>query len=670
MPASFEPSDSERSRAISPLVFRCIAIAVLGLGSRSVNAQLSTPSAASPTETSPAKAYVAAPVSLPALSSEPSSERPGTVTLAPPLIRAEDELKIWWREQLVAPIGPAENALPMELERAIVQALAQSARVSILRETVAISESLIPQAQATFDPVSFLDTRFTGTSDPVGNTLTTGGSSRFIDSNWYANGGLRKQTSSGAQMELGQRLGYENSNSNFFVPQDQATAKLMLNVTQPLLRGAGQAYNNGVVVLATVDTRVVRSQYFAELQTYLVEFHKAYWDIYQQRAVLLQRRRLLDEARAILRELEARRDVDVQDSQLARVRAAVGNREASLLRYQAAVKDSVSRFKALVNDPFLDNPMIVELIPLDSVGAGYGDADLHSSLVTALEYRPEIGAAVQEISGATQRLDLAKNEVLPMLNVVLGSYVYGLRGNSEFGGAIAGQYDTGRPTYWAGLLYERPLGNRAARAVRDQRIAELQRATSKLRGVTGNVRAEVEIAVREISTTRGEMVSRHQAMVAEEENVKFLLQRWRLLAGEQQVAGVVFNDLLDAQDRRAAAEFEFITSQVAHRVAWVNLRRAMGTLCDCSAINPHAAASPVAAEPIPQPPAVAAPPLALESAQVPKPATLPTTEVIKTISPPSSSVSLPVLPPAVPTDFARKPMGPKIIALPEPERQP
>jgi outer membrane protein TolC len=534
----------------------------------------------------------------------PSGPTPLAAEVAPGtagLIRPESELKTWWHDQLVAPMGPPERSLPMQIERAVVQALSTSAQVSVLRETAAISETLIPQAEATFDPVAFLDTRFTDTSDPVGNTLTTGGSPRFIDHNWYSNGGLKKQTLSGAKVELGQRFGFQNTNSTFFVPKDQATAKLMLNITQPILRGAGRAYNNGVVVLANVDVQVARTQYLGDLQNYLVDFHSSYWDIYLQRAVLLQRRRLLHEARDILSELEARRDVDVQVSQLARARAAVGNREAGQLRYEAAVKDAVSRFKALVNDPYLDNPAHAELIPLDSTDAGYGDADLDSSLTTALEHRPEIDGAMQEIRGATQRLDLAKNEVLPMLDLVIGSYVYGLRGQTDFSEAFANQFDTGRPTYWAGLLFERPLGNRAPRAVRQQRVLELQRAVSKLRVVTANVRAEVEIAVREISTTRGEMVSRHQAMLAEQEQVNYLLQRWRILAGDQQVAGVVFNDLLDAQDRRAAAEYEFVTSQVAHRVAWVKLRRAMGTLCDCSAMTPADLAAPQA-EPVPTPP--------------------------------------------------------------------
>jgi hypothetical protein len=99
------------------------------------------------------------------------------------------------------------------------------------------------------------------------------------------------------------------------------------------------------------------------------------------------------------------------------------------------------------------------------------------------------------------------------------------------------------------------------------------------------VRADVEVAVREVTTTYREMVSAHQAMQSEQKQIDYLVQRWRLLAGDQQTAGIVLNDLLESQDRRAAAEASFATAQIAHRIAWVNLRRATGTLIDCAAIT-------------------------------------------------------------------------------------
>lgn len=532
----------------------------------------------------------------------PEQPKSRLIPVKPEIIRPESELGTWWHDKLPSPVGPPEAALPMEMESALVQAIGRSARVEVLRHTALISATAVPQAQANFDPIAFLDTRFTNTSDPVGSSLTTGGSSRFRDKAWYSSGGIRRQALTGAQLEVAQRIGYENTNSTFFVPKDQATAKLTMNVSQPLLRGAGYAYNNGVIVLATLDVNIAQAQFCTDLQTYLVDFHSAFWDIYARRAILLQQRRLLQEAKDILKELELRRDVDVQVSQLSRAKAAVANREAGLLRYEAAVKDSVARFKALVNDPYLENPAITELIPLDSPDAGYGETDVTSALTTALDHRSEIQEAIQEARSAAQRLDIAKNEVLPALNLVVGSYIYGLQGQSQFAQAYGDQFSVGRPTYWAGLVFERPIGNRGPRAVQDQRVLELQRATGQLRAVTASVHADVEIAVREIATTRGEMISRHQQMLAEQEQVDVLLQRWRLLPGDQQVAGVVFNDLLDAQVRRATAELDFVTSQVAHRLAWIKLRRATGTLCDCCAVTAQdvaASISPPPAEPGP-----------------------------------------------------------------------
>jgi outer membrane protein TolC len=308
------------------------------------------------------------------------------------------------------------------------------------------------------------------------------------------------------------------------------------------------------------------------------------------------------------------------------------------------------------------------LIPLDSPDAGFGDADLAQSLSDALENRPEIRQAGQQIQAASQRLNMATKDVLPMLNLVMGSYVYGLNGQTDFGQAYTNQFAVGRPTMWAGLVYEKPFGNRGPRALQEQRVLELQRATRKIRPDTPTVRAEVEVAVREVSTTRGEMLSRHAAMLAEQDQVNYLFQRWRLLAGDQQVAGVVFNDLLDAQDRRAGAEFDFVTAQVAHRIAWVNLRKVTGTLFECSALTSADLAA--ARDPVPPPP----PPMEAVPTPTPPTATSPTAAPpafdpppfnASTLPPPNASI-VPGPPPAFieQSSTEENPQSLKIVPLP------
>ncbi len=515
---------------------------------------------------------------------EPANS-PEPLPISPELLRPDSDFATWWHDLVQRPLGDPKSALPMQLDAAVVQAITNSAQVRVLRDTAEIVEFAIPKAKANFDATLFTDTRYTGTSDPVGNTLTTGGPPRFIDETWYGSGGLRRRMLSGAQVELSQRMGFQNSNSQFFDPNNQATARLNLTLTQPLMKGAGQAYNSAIVVLAQLDAGMAHDDFAREMQSYLLDFHKSYWEIYLQRAVYLQRRRLRNEAVEVLKELAARRGVDVADSQLARGQAAVANRETSLVRYETNVKNAVSRFKALANDPILDSPLAVELIPQSAAGASSGEADLAVALSTALGLRPEIQQASKEIKAAGERMNIAQRDLLPMLNMILGGYVSGLQGDADFAAAYGNQFSQGRPTYWGGLVYELPYNNRAAQAQHSQRQVELRRSTAKLEIVTSNVRADVEIATREVSTTFREMVSAHQAMLAEQRQIDYLTQRWRLLAGDQQVAGIVLNDLLESQDRRGGAEFNFVSSQVAHRIAWVNLRRATGTLMDCAAVT-------------------------------------------------------------------------------------
>ena len=70
--------------------------------------------------------------------------------------------------------------------------------------------------------------------------LTTGGPSPWIDTHWTAAAGIRKQGLSGAQVEVSQQVGYEDSNSLYFVPNHQGTARMSITLTQPLYERRGR----------------------------------------------------------------------------------------------------------------------------------------------------------------------------------------------------------------------------------------------------------------------------------------------------------------------------------------------------------------------------------------------------------------------------------------------
>ncbi|MHB1036486.1 MAG: TolC family protein [Pirellulales bacterium] len=442
-----------------------------------------------------------------------------------------------------------------------------------------ISQMAICEAAGAFDARAFAESKYVNLDDPVGNTLTTGGPMRWLDANWYASAGLRTRMLTGAEIEASQKIGYEDSNSLYFVPPFQGTSRLSLRLTQPLLNGAGKAYNTSVIVLADINADIARDRFSKDLQSLLLDVHRAYWDLYLQRAALLQRRRLYQEALNIRADLDARRDVDVLRGQLARAEAAVANREGAVIRYQGAVRNTEARLRAMVNDPLLRTPEAAELIPNQVPNRGYLPVSLADALVTTLHYRPEIQQALKEIRAASVRADVAANKILPVLNAVVETYVSGLNGDGRIGESLGDQFSLGRPSYTAGLQYEIPLGgNRTANARLQQRRLELQQAMNELEATTANVRAEVEIAVRDVDTAFREIGSKYRAVIAGEAEIEYLTARWRALPGDQQTAGFALDELLTAQERLAQAEFDFAFAEAGYNVALISLNRAMGTL--------------------------------------------------------------------------------------------
>jgi outer membrane protein TolC len=101
------------------------------------------------------------------------------------------------------------------------------------------------------------------------------------------------------------------------------------------------------------------------------------------------------------------------------------------------------------------------------------------------------------------------------------------------------------------------------------------------------LKAEVEIAVREVHTSYRETQSKYVAMRAADTEVSYLFERWRLLPGDDRSASFLLEDLLDAQNRLAAEEFGFAEAQFAYTVALAELNRVTGTLLKREQITPR-----------------------------------------------------------------------------------
>lgn len=492
----------------------------------------------------------------------------------------------WWNTTINQPVRDGAPNLDVNPERLVLEAIEYSPQIFAMRIDPVIRETVILQEDADFDWVSFLDTIYDDKSDPIGSSLTAGpGRTRYRDNHLQSAAGVRKKLDSGARFDIAQRIGYQDTNSQFFVPPNQGTSRIELNFVQPLLRGRGETVSQSRIVLASLDQEIASADLVTNMQDHLVAVYESYWTLYRARANRQQKERLLERAEKTQQLLESRQGVDSLRRQILRAQAAVLGRRAEIVRCETAIRNAESRLRLLVNSPQLKDQMQVELLPCELPSSTELSVTLRGSVESALTHRPDIISAIKKLKSQTVKLDVAKNELLPRLDLAVGTYVAGLRGNGEINKAWVDQFSVGEPGYNVGLSFEIPLGNRAAKARHDRQEWELTKAVKEFEASVETAMTEVEIAVRETETAYQEMLGHYQAMVASENEAKYLEERWKLLPGNDQTISFLLEDLLDAQERVANEEADFVTSQVAYVMSVVKLKRDTGILLSIQEAN-------------------------------------------------------------------------------------
>ncbi len=503
---------------------------------------------------------------------------------AKPKVRSIDAA--WWEKFVHQAMRPGASPRGTNVDGLLQLTLENSAQLQVYSEVPLIRETAIIEADAAFDWNAFVDSLWEDKSDPVGSTLTTGNAAdRFNDHHLTAAAGVRRRVETGADLEIAQRIGHQDNNSSFFVPPNQGTSRLSVRFTQPLMRGRGVVYNTSLIVLAEIDTNAARDEFRRQLESHLLEVTRAYWGLYLERGTLAQRVKLFTKTRAILRQLERRQHIDAQRTQLISARAAYDERRSELVRAQAAVKNAETRLRTLINADSLGQASYVELIPTEKPTHEYFAIELTDAMQTAIQNRPEVAQAIQELRAASVRLDMARHEMMPVLNAVTEVYVAGLEGRSDVGDAWVQQFSDGAPSYTAGLQFNVPLGRRAASARLGRRRIELRQLEAQYRKVLESIRSEVEIAVREVNTSFEEMLTKQQAMQAATLEAQNIDARWRRLGRAEGSPALVLESLLRAQERVTNTEFSFLSSQLTYNLALMNLKRVMGVLLQMEQVS-------------------------------------------------------------------------------------
>ena len=485
----------------------------------------------------------------------------------------------WWNQRSSESLLDQPTWVAFGLDTVLLDTLDHSPRIKIVASQASVAIERIVQQDAAFDARVLFDTRVNRNNDPVGNTLTTGGPPRLIEENLTASGGIQRTTRRGGLLDVSQEFGLANSNSTFFLPEDQGNSRLSLSLTQPLMSRSGQFYNERLVTQARIDSRVSWHEMRGQVENRISEVVAAYWRLYELRCHYLQTVELLNRGKHIEAFLTARMDFDAGEIELSKVRGRIARRVDREVRLRAEIKKQQAALAVLVGSEALTTAMSrMEMIPTDMPNMPISTWELRDAVQTGIENRTEIRAATAQLEAAALSIRVTRAELEPQLSAVFETYLAGLNGNNGVFNSWTDQFTQGGPGLAAGLQYDLPYGRRAAKSRHREAQHRYQLRSEELREIVQQSQAEIEIALVAVNAAIESQETKKNLLETAVVEEEILTGRWEALAGDGSSVGLVLETLLDAQSRRTDAERELVSAQTEYVVAVVQLQRAMGVL--------------------------------------------------------------------------------------------
>jgi len=492
----------------------------------------------------------------------------------------------WWDAPAGSPMLDEAEWVSFDLTAIVIDALAHNPRIAAVTHHAAIAMERIVQEDAVFDPSVLLESKYGSTSDPVGNTLTTGGPNRLHEDSWNNRAGVAKTTRDGTKVDLSQQAGLLNSNSLFFSPNNQGNTRLNLSVTRPLRAGAGRVYNERLILQARIDSNVTLQQMRQDVQERLGLTMAAYWRLYQARCHLLQQRGLLERGLEIERLVNARRNFDSGELEISKVNSRITRRRDEVIGLERDLKNVQTQLAALVSSESLRPGQPLEMIPLGVPSCMNIDIDVRDAVITALSNRNDVRSAALVLESASLEISVTRNELLPKLDAVVGGYLAGLNGQNNVPRSFGDQFSTGRPGVNGGIVYDLPYGRRASRSRYRAANLRYQELGERYREAVANTQSEVETATRNLATAMKRLETKQAIWKTAVQQESLVLSRWESLGPDGQNAALALEDLLDQQDRRTQAERDVVASEVEYLVTLIELQQSMGTLLTAEGIEP------------------------------------------------------------------------------------
>lgn len=451
----------------------------------------------------------------------------------------------------------AENALSL---RAFAEAvLLADDSLAGRRLDIDIAGADLRGARGAFEPSAFISGRRdrSNVENTAQERLQRGLSNSFDSRVTDFKAGISSRIETGGDVEFAYRIDrYRNNLQPQSLYGREFRSVVGISVTQPLLRGAGRAYNRAPINVAEYEERLAEEILRQTVQQRLVEAVTSYIQLQEatERVELL--RSSLEVAEQLVRTsqrmaaLGARAGSSVVEAVVFRDtrRVQLEQGRQDMVEARAAMRSLLLATEGRVRDGAAPGAVQIRNVPR-IVDRPLLVPDIDAMRNIAFERRSESRIAALRVARDSIRVSAAENQMLPQLDV---SARYDLDGLSDSAESSVGRATRGPNRVWGvGIELRVPLqGNQRARA--DQDAARLRRDQSELALVAARQRIANEVestreaaegALRQLDSQRALVMSQRELLRSADvqaeggrmSSIELLRRRLELLNAEEQL---------------------------------------------------------------------------------------------------------------------------------------
>lgn len=463
---------------------------------------------------------------------------------------------------------------PLSITDAIDASVRGNLNLVFARMNPAKTDQDVIAEEAKFLPVFDAAISYTDTKDARASSILDGSPSPTSENISYSVSATQK-FSYGTQLRVFTSASRAETNSAYATLNPDYNARLGLEITQPLLKGAGRTVNLAPIAIAKSRRRESGLQLKKQILDTILNAETAYWNLSTAYAFRDLKQSNIDLAQRLLEENRVKFNVGLirkQDVLQAEANLALAEEEI-ITANQLIEKRNDEMLGSFGRLEFDNNPVFsVALLPQDSVEV----PDFNSVVKGALDTDLDLQIALEAIERNKIEVSVAEDNVNPTLNLRAGGSMLGREGN--FGEAYKSSANAKGYSWNAGLDLSFPWGLRSEKATRAKAKITLRQSDVNLSNVRQDLMLSLRLAYRSLEAGLESRKSAARTLALNNESFE---QQKALY----DVGLVTFRDVLQAQKDLDDSKQRYLDAVYAVIIARARLSRLDGTILERFGFN-------------------------------------------------------------------------------------